>query len=145
MRLSLALPALILAASLTEGCHGGVGPGSVSPDTSLSIVPAAATTSRGGQVDFRASITGDPSAEAAGFTWSVDEPNGGVVDTSGRYIAPQTSGTFHVVATSKAKPSMVARATVTVESTVVVAVNPKTANVVVGASASFTAVVTGTN
>src|SRR5262245_6872665 len=143
MRLSLALPVLLLAAFLAEGCSGDAGsPGFV--DSSVSILPAAATTSRGGQVDFHASIPGNRSAEAAGFSWSVEEPNGGVVDTSGRYTAPQTSGTFHVVATSKANQSKQARAEVTVESAVVVAVNPKTANVVVGSSASFTATVTGT-
>src|SRR5262249_49752265 len=88
----LALHVLVFAAFLAEGCSGGVGaPTSVSSDSSLSILPATATTSRGGEVDFHASIAGDRSVEAAGFNWSVEEPNGGVVDTSGRYAAPQAS------------------------------------------------------
>jgi hypothetical protein len=97
-------------------------------------------------VDFQVSVSGDSSSlQAAGFSWSVEEANGGTVDSSGRYTAPLSSGTFHVVAASKADPSKHARATVTVESAVVVSVSPKTANVVAGASASFTASVTGTS
>ena len=96
-------------------------------------------------MQFQASISGDSSIQAAGFSWSVEEPDGGAVDSSGRYTAPQSSGTFHVVAASKADPTKRARASVTVQSSVVVSVSPKSANVIVGASSSFTATVTGTN
>jgi hypothetical protein len=146
MRVPISLFCVSLTAVLAQGCSGVVGEvASQSSGISVSLVPPAATTSRGGGVDFRASISGDSSAQAAGFSWSVEESNGGAVDSSGRYTAPQSSGTFHVVAASKADRSKHARASVTVQSTVVVSVSPKSANVIVGASASFTATVTGTN
>src|SRR5215470_1808975 len=102
MRLASSLFVCILTAGLASGCSGDVGQaGSVgTAGTSLSVVPATATTSRGGEVDFTASFSGDPSLQTAGFSWSVEESNGGTVDASGRYTAPETSGTFHVVVTS---------------------------------------------
>src|SRR5262245_17836066 len=143
MRLSLALPVLLLAAFLAEGCSGDAGsPGFV--DSSLSILPAAATTSRGGQVDFHASIPGNRSPEAARCSCEVDVSRGGVVYTPDPYLARQTSGPIRVVASSEANQSKQARAEVPVESAVVVAVRPNTATVMVGSSALFTATVTGT-
>jgi len=146
MRFPFGLLVLPLAVVLTQGCSGDVGaPTPINSGISLSIVPPAATTSRGGEVDFHASMSGDSSLQAAGFSWSVEESGGGSVDASGRYIAPETSGTFHVVAKSVADPSVQAQASVTVESGVTVSISPKNANVTVGASASFSATVTGTN
>ncbi len=48
-------------------------------------------------------------------TWAVEEAGGGVVDAEGLYRAPRQSGVYHLVATSKADPSQVARATVIVQ------------------------------
>lgn len=47
-------------------------------------------------------------------TWSVEEPDGGRIDESGRYVSPPKPGEFHVVATSKDDPSAVTKAKVTV-------------------------------
>jgi hypothetical protein len=50
-------------------------------------------------------------------TWSVEETNGGTIDsTSGLYTAPQnSSGTFHVMATSLANPGSMGISAVTVQ------------------------------
>src|SRR5215469_1048368 len=145
MRLPLSALALLLASALFTACSGDVGTAAATSEAGVSVIPPAATTSRGGAVAFRASVPGDPSLQAAGFSWSVQEAKGGTIDASGRYTAPQTSGTFHVVATNNGDHSKKAHATVTVQSTLVVSVSPKSANVVVGGSTSFTASVTGTN
>ena len=143
MRSAISLFLVIFAAFLASGCSGEVADlPRVTPDISeVSVQPPEATVSRGGSVSFSASISGESSA----VTWSVMEPNGGTVDASGRYTAPQASGTFHVVATAKADSRKHGVGKVKVESSVVVAVTPKTANVTVGGTASFTASVSGTN
>lgn len=48
-------------------------------------------------------------------TWSVLEGEaGGRIDETGHYVSPKTEGTYHVVATSTADPSLKSQATVTV-------------------------------
>jgi sugar lactone lactonase YvrE len=46
--------------------------------------------------------------------WSVMESNGGSIDATGTYVAPDAPGTYHVVATSMTAPSVTGMATVTV-------------------------------
>jgi hypothetical protein len=54
-------------------------------------------------------------AAAQEVTWSVQEgPTGGSIDDKGRYLSPDHPGVFHVVATSKADPSVTSVGTVTV-------------------------------
>src|SRR5262249_32953934 len=137
---------LVIFTAVLASCSGEVAdlPG-VSSDISLSVMPPAATIARGGTVAFSASISGQSSAQPGAVTWSVMEPNGGTVDASGHYTAPQASGTFHVVAASASDSRRRAVATVTVESSVVVMVTPKNASVTVGGTVSFTASVSGTD
>ncbi|NPC50998.1 chitinase [Corallococcus sp. AB032C] len=79
---------------------------------SVSVTPASVTLSRGGVQTFTALVTGNTNTAV---TWSVQEgATGGTVTTSGTYTAPQTAGTYHVVATSKADTTKKATADVVV-------------------------------
>jgi len=90
---------------------------------------------------FRASVTGTTNTAV---TWSIQEgPAGGSITSAGAYTAPSTAGTFHIVATSQADSSKSATAAITVPP-VSVAVSPPATMVDQGATASFSANVSGT-
>jgi hypothetical protein len=76
-------------------------------------------------------------------TWSVQEPGGGTV-VNGIYTAPDTAGTYHVVATSEADPSARASAAMTVGPPKVlsVGVSPGQATTATGGALAFAATVT---
>jgi len=89
---------------------GGAG-GQANTPISLAIQPRQAAAGLSGFVQFTAIVSGTDDIAVA---WSVDEPNGGSVSSSGRYSAPSVAGTYHVSATSHADPKMKDHATVTV-------------------------------
>lgn len=65
----------------------------------VSVSPPADTLGPLGTRMFAANVVGPNQA----VTWSIQEdPNGGLITSGGDYTAPQTLGTFHVVATSQA-------------------------------------------
>ena len=67
----------------------------------------------GATQSFAAAVTG---TAYNAVTWSVQETSGGTIDSTGLYTAPQnSSGTFHVVATSQANPDSMGIAAVTVQ------------------------------
>jgi pectate lyase len=81
----LGLAALLALACATEG------------ETSLvEVFPASPTLEPGTSLRFFASVAGAPDDTAA---WVVVEPDGGTIDASGNYTAPETEGTFTVAAT----------------------------------------------
>jgi hypothetical protein len=96
------------------------GPGSgadapMSSDTSsnsgaVTIRPASVTLAPKSSQYFTCTVAGQPQA---GCAWSVAESNGGTIDATGLYVAPDAPGIFHVVATSQASAES-ATATVTV-------------------------------
>jgi hypothetical protein len=88
----------------------------------VTIAPATAALDACGGQAFTASVTGIVDTR---LTWTVSEAGGGTV-ANGTYAAPQTPGTYHVVAASVADPTRVALATVTVgpEKVISLAVNP---------------------
>ena len=91
---------------------GPTGPTGPSPtELVVQVVPASATVVARGSASFTAAVTG---TAVVGVTWTVREATGGTIDASGRYVAPQGTGTYHVVATSVADPLVSASATVTV-------------------------------
>ncbi len=112
----------------------------------VSVSPHVASAVTGGSVSFTASVTGTSAGQSTAVTWSVQETGGGTVDNLGHYVAPGTTGTYHVVATSVADTSKSDAATATVASTpvVTVSISPQTASVVTGGALTFTATVTGT-
>ena len=113
------------------------------PVVAVSVAPKTAATTTGGALTFSAMVTGTVSGQSTGVTWAVQESGGGTVDSSGRYTAPASAGTYHVVATGIADASKKDTATVTVTS-VAVAISPKTAATTTGGALTFTATVTGT-
>lgn len=77
----------------------------------IRIDPLTASVEKGVTRQFRVVVTnGDSSA----VDWSVSEGNGGKIDNKGLYTAPNSTGTFHVVAASRQDPSKTSTATVTV-------------------------------
>jgi uncharacterized protein (TIGR03382 family) len=78
----------------------------------VNVSPTTASVEAGKTASFNATVDG--AAKTAGVTWSVQEPNGGTVNTSGLYTAGTTAGTYHVVATSVLDGTKSAASTVTV-------------------------------
>ncbi len=112
--------ALVIAAVMGFwGCGGGSdAPRSStptptpSPSISVTVTPNSITLSPGTTQAFTATVTGTTNTAVA---WSVQESVGGTIDSMGLYTAPQnSSGTFHVVATSLANPASMGIAAVTV-------------------------------
>lgn len=108
------LIAMFVAAS---GCGGGVSsplappPPPPPPSVSVAVSPTDDTLGPTSQRQFAATVTGaNPDV-----SWKVEEgAAGGTVTTDGLYIAPSSTGTFHVIATSVADSTRSATATVSV-------------------------------
>ncbi len=80
---------------------------------SVAINPPTATVPEGGSLSFLATVKGVANTTV---TWSVQEgTTGGSITSSGVYTAPNTLGTYHVVATSVADATASASAVVTIE------------------------------
>ena len=77
----------------------------------VTVEPASAQVAQGGSVTFTVAMKGMPRPSVK---WSVDEPDGGVIDQEGRYQPPARAGTFHVTAVSTSDTQVSARATVVV-------------------------------
>lgn len=82
---------------LPSGC--GSGTAGTPPAPTLQLRPAQADLKVGGSVQVRAE---DGLGNPVKATFSVVEAQGGLVDASGRYVAPLSAGTFHLRATSEA-------------------------------------------
>jgi hypothetical protein len=92
--------------STSGGGDGGRTPFNVLSPTNPVIAPNAT---------FQFPVSGTAPGQATAVTWAVQEGvSGGSVDATGKYTAPGTEGTFHVVATSVADPSKSATAAVLV-------------------------------
>ncbi len=116
------------------------------PTVAVAISPATVSLIAGGVTAFSATVTGAGSGQSTDVSWSVEEgASGGSIDGSGRYTAPGTAGTFHVVATSVADPSKSATAAVTVTPApnITVSIAPGSASTQTGGMVSFTATVSG--
>ncbi len=84
------------------------------PVISVTISPASASTTTGGTVPFTATVIGTTAGQSTAVTWSVQEPGGGTINSSGTYTAPASAGTYHVIAKSVADISKTKTAAVTV-------------------------------
>jgi large repetitive protein len=94
--------------SATPSAFSSSAPSSVS----VAIVPSTATVPEGGSLSFLATVKGMANTTV---TWSVQEgKTGGSITSSGLYTAPNTVGTYHVVATSVADATAGASAVVTI-------------------------------
>jgi hypothetical protein len=77
----------------------------------VTVAPATITLAQGGTQTFTATVNGLANTEV---TWSVQEVSGGSVSAAGLYNAPQSTGFYHVVATSLADTNFSGNATITV-------------------------------
>jgi len=101
----VALFASVILTTSALGCGaattddiGGSGQG-----LEVAVEPAHVAVPVGGSTHFAAAVTGSVDL---GVRWVVDESEGGTVDASGLYQAPQRAGTFHVRAISLADSSV---------------------------------------
>jgi hypothetical protein len=113
----------------------------VLPPISLTLAPASAVVRLGASQTFTATVQYANNATA---TWSVQEgAAGGTVTPNGVYTAPNTAGTYHVIAASKEDPTKTAVAIVTVP--VNVAVSPTAPTLSVRQTLTFVASVAGSS
>jgi hypothetical protein len=114
---SVSLSALVAlaAAASSLACSGSVGGTGDAQGIVVSVSPASARVQPSGTVPFTASVSGTADLTVR---WSVMELQGGTIDsTTGNYVAPSTTGLYHVVATSNADPTVQGTASVTVTAT----------------------------
>lgn len=113
-----------------------------SPTPRLSLSPEALTVPMAGTAIFEATLSGATSSDV---TWSILEgAAGGTLSSRGFYRASTTAGTYHIVATSVADPSLTATAVVNVTaSSVKVSIQPGSAYLTGGGRIPFSASVQG--
>ncbi|HVW26957.1 MAG TPA: hypothetical protein VHC69_16430 [Polyangiaceae bacterium] len=100
------------ASTQSSGGAGQSTGGTTPQGPAVAVTPQVARIQFGGAVQFTAIVTGVTDRTV---NWTVTEGTaGGSVSSAGRYTAPSTSGTYHVVATSASNKSLSATATVTV-------------------------------
>ncbi len=114
----------------------------------VDVIPSSATMALGESLALTASVT----ANVKTVAWSVAETGGGTVTAAGVYTAPQTAGTYTVVATSTADPTKSGASAITVTApppppppppTVAISITPQTASIATGNSFQFAASITG--
>ncbi|WP_306589643.1 right-handed parallel beta-helix repeat-containing protein [Geothrix sp. 21YS21S-4] len=121
------------------------------PTVGVTLNPTVASLIAGGTTSFTAAVTGSSTTTV---TWAVDGVVGGNTTTGTvtgtgatvTYTAPGTAGSHTLTATSTADATKSASAAITVQAvpvTVGVALNPASASLLAGSTASFTATVTG--
>jgi hypothetical protein len=114
VRALLAALAVFAIGALT-GCGGGGG-GSSPATIVVTVTPATITVMPGKTQAFAATVTNTANTAV---TWSIQEGTiGGTITDAGKYAAPATEGTYHVVATSKVDGSKTGVGTVTVKNTI---------------------------
>ncbi len=141
--------ALVVVAAVTTGGCGGGSPATsttLTPTTptleviSVTVTPNSSTLLPGQTQSFAAKVTGTSNSAV---TWGVQEPSGGTIDSTGLYTAPQdTSGTFHVVATSQANSTAQGIAAVAVQLSQLT-ISPTAVTLAPGGTQTFTASVAG--
>jgi hypothetical protein len=91
----------VRATSVEDPTKSAAATVTVAPVT-VSVAPASINLATGASTTFTATVT---STDNTAVRWTVDEPTGGSVSTTGVYTAPAIEGTFHVRATSEADPT----------------------------------------
>ena len=143
MRRFTGLATGVLFALGTAGCGAEGGVDNVTQNVTVMVEPPSAQLILGGALRFSAAVTG---AVNRAVQWRVQEGTGGTIDVSGTYTAPADPGSFHIIATSVADPTVSGIASVTVTATpaIGVYVSPKAPTVTAGQTQVFSATVTGT-
>jgi hypothetical protein len=107
----LALMAGLTSMAMACGSPSSQQNGSSGQGISVSIEPTGVTLQPAATAGFASQVSG---AASTAVDWSVQEVGGGSVNASGVYTAPATTGTFHVVVSSRVDPTRQATATITV-------------------------------
>ncbi len=111
----------------------------------VDVSPTSATLAPGEWLALSAAVSGNVKA----VTWSVAEaPEGGTVTAAGVYTAPQTAGTYNVVATSAADPSKSGSTAIVVTATPpvpppAIAIAPQSASLVAGNTLQLNVTISG--
>jgi hypothetical protein len=114
MVFALSLGLLFLPTGCSTSATPSASPPSVPSSVFVAINPAHATVAQGGSLSFLATVKGVADTRV---TWSVQGgATGGSITSSGVYTAPNTLGTYSVVATSVADAKASASAAVTIGS-----------------------------
>ena len=113
MVFALSLGLLFLPTGCADPSTTAIRSASSAPSSvSVAIVPSTATVPEGGSLSFLATVNG---VANTAVTWSVQVgATGGSITNSGVYTAPNTLGTYTVVATSVADATASASAVVTI-------------------------------
>jgi hypothetical protein len=111
------------------------------PTVAVTVSPASGNVDACQTLTFTATVTGTTNRAV---TWAVQEAGGGTIGAaSGVYTAPDTAGTYHVVATSAADPTQRATASAVVATKVLgVTVSPAMVSVPPSGTTQLTATVT---
>jgi hypothetical protein len=109
---------VVLLLAGVSGCGGAVQEDAANVaananEVAVDVSPRDAEVGPGSSATFAAAVTGTANTAVS---WRVVETGGGTIDAAGRYVAPQTLGTYRIVAASVADPSVSSTATVTVTS-----------------------------
>jgi hypothetical protein len=134
----------VVAVSAADGATSGLATVTVTAPTAVtvSISPSTPSLNACQTLAFTATVSG---AADTAVTWAIQEATGGTVTAGGTYTAPDTAGTYHLVATSRAAPGSSATVAIPVTERVLsIAIDPPTVTVLANGTAQFTARVTTT-
>jgi len=110
------------------------------PEITVDVQPSSVTLDQGATQQFTAQVAGTINT---GITWNVDPENGGTITENGLYTAPNTPGTYTVIAASAAEPAKRSEAEVTVRE-ISIEIEPSEITLELDEEYQFTAVVRGT-
>jgi len=110
------------------------------PEITVDVQPSSVTLDQGATQQFTAQVAGTINS---GITWNVDPENGGTITENGLYTAPNTPGTYTVIAASAAEPAKRSEAEVTVRE-ISIEIEPSEITLELDEEYQFTAVVRGT-
>jgi len=80
-------------------------------NVTVTIIPPKATLFAGETQTFVATVIG---IDNNTVNWSIAEEDGGTITDMGLYTAPKIQGVYHITATSRGRPEVMAVATITV-------------------------------
>ncbi len=119
LRLLVGFAATVLCAGTSSKAAGSSVPdrpdaGPEGPRISIDVPEVALEPGR--DFTFTASVSGSVRGRSTAVSWSVQEgADGGKIEPSGKYTAPDTEGTYHVVAAGRVGVTARASSTVTVQ------------------------------
>ncbi len=134
----------VTATSAADPTKSGTATVTLNPTVSVTVSPPSAVLNAGQTQQFSATVSGTSNSSV---TWSLS-PSVGTISASGLYTAPSfiaSPQTITVTATSVADPTKSGTATVTLNPTVSVSVNPPSVVLTAGQTQQFSATVSGTS